>query len=348
MSNRQIQPVRPRDYQLARQVRPRSLWGQILTITLQPGYFFLTMPSAGDSRQWFWVAVLILGLVGFSAVRQESIKQPVTSPITAPPIDFGSPTTDLGAGGPGGFPGILGDGGADVPVPSVNTPASTGEVSSTLTTALIAASQILLGWFILAILLCEVSLFNGNRPVFSHNLQIAIWTTVPLGLMAGLQVIYYSAGGGVGQAGLSGLLSNWKAYAELPSFLKSIILVFAFNLTVFWLWSLVLIYRGGRNALNGKRWSVMLVVIVWVLILTVTPVITGTITAEDNPTPTNEADNGGNPPSLDNFGLLDPNALVDSVPSDATLPPELQFLAEPSPEVTAEQIGEAPVSTPGK
>ena len=41
----------------------------------------------------------------------------------------------------------------------------------------------------------------------------------------------------------------------------------------------MLIYIGGRKALNGKSWAVALVVVVWVLILVFVPVITGAIAA---------------------------------------------------------------------
>src|ERR1043165_8532284 len=122
MSNRQIQPVRPRDYQLARQVRPRSLWGQIWTITLQPGYFFRTLPPANDTRQWFWAAMLILALVGFSAIRQNAVQNPATD-ISSPPIDFSSPPgTDLNVPGKS-----IGGGVSIVPVsPNGSIPSDSG------------------------------------------------------------------------------------------------------------------------------------------------------------------------------------------------------------------------------
>jgi hypothetical protein len=288
MSNRQIQPVRPNGYQLARQVRPRSLWSQIWTITLQPGYFFRTLPAASDTRQWFWVGFLILALVGFSAVRQEQVQNSSANALT-PAIDFSTPPgTDFsGAVSPfsSGPLSVKGPSGGDIPS-TVDTPANTtspSSVSATLTTALIAASHILLGWIILSVLLSEVPLFNGTLPSFSQNLQIAIWASVPIGIMAGIQVIYYSAGGGVGRAGLAGLLSVWPTYHDLPDFSRSLVLSLAIRLTIFWVWSLFLIYRGARNALNGKRWAVMAVVAAWVILLVVVPVIVGTVRAEAPP-----------------------------------------------------------------
>jgi hypothetical protein len=340
MSNRQIQPVRPRDYQLARQVRPRSLWGQLWTITLQPGYFFHTLPSPGDSRQWVWVAILILSLVGLSAVRQEAIQNAGTGSNSSP-IDFNSPPgTDLGGGNPfSSNPNPITIPSGVVPGDSDGGSSSTSpdDISATLTTALIAASYILLGWFILAVLLSEIPLFNGQRPSFSQNLQIAIWTTVPMGVMAGIQVVYYAAGGGVGQPGLSGLLSAWKPYETFSAFPKSIVLSLAIRATLFWLWSLLLIYRGGRSALNGRRWSVMIVVAAWTLILVIVPVVTGSISAEPAADTVSDTSNSSDLP-FGNTGLVDPFATSSSTDL-GTLPPELQFLVQPSgatPEATTD------------
>jgi len=287
MSNRQIQPVRRSDIQIIRQARPRSLWGQVWTVALQPNNFFLALPQApSSSRQWFWVAVLILALNGFSAVRQEPLSSGLgggsAAPISQTPTDFSSQPggfSSVPGGGaaiqPGGFPSNPGGDLGSVPTDG----GTTSDISSTWVTALISATTILVGWFVLAVILCEVPLFNGVRPSFSQNLQIAIWTTVPLGIMAGIQVIYFAAGGKVGAGGISGLLDYWKSYNDLSPIVRSILLSLTSRLTIFWIWTLVLIYIGGRNALNGKHWAVALVVVVWVLILVLVPVFTGAITA---------------------------------------------------------------------
>ena len=73
MSNKQIQPVRNRDYQITQRTRPRGLWGQVWMALLQPGYFFRTLPLMEDTRTWLWAAVLILALTGISAVRQDAL-----------------------------------------------------------------------------------------------------------------------------------------------------------------------------------------------------------------------------------------------------------------------------------
>ncbi|MBL8119689.1 MAG: YIP1 family protein [Anaerolineae bacterium] len=288
---RQIQPVRNRDIQIIRQGRPRSLWGQVWTLALQPNNFFLALPqTASSARQWFWVAVLILALNGMAAVRQEALKSGNGDSGSAPPVsDFG------GVSGPSGMmTNITGGGGGmliqpdmgpapDFGGPSVSENPATNDVSSTWVTALISGSHIILGWFVLALFLCEIPLFNGVRPSYGQNLQIAIWTTVPLGLMAGLQLIYYAAGGTLGADGVSGLLTLWEGYSNLPAFVQSVLLSLTSRVTLFWIWTLVLVYIGGRTALEGKWWAVMIVVVAWVIVLAVMPVVTGAVAAPPQP-----------------------------------------------------------------
>lgn len=278
MANRQIQPVRNRDYAIIRQPRPRGVMSQVMTVALQPTYFFRSLPNVSDTRQWFWVAALILILVGLSAVRQESLQSSGgTDTFTPPIIDSSSP--GLERQGDGGFPGAFpGDPGG---VPQPVTPGAQVDITSTWTTALISGSHIILGWFILTILLSEVPLFNGVSPSLGQNLQIAIWTSVPLGVMAGLQLVYFAAGGVPREAGLMGLLSYWEGYQQLPTFVQSLLMSLTSRLTIFWLWTLVLLYIAARNALRGKRWAVWLVIVMWVAVLVVVPVLTGAIAAPE-------------------------------------------------------------------
>jgi hypothetical protein len=280
LANRQIQPVRNRDYAIIRQPRPRGVITQVVTVALQPTYFFRTLPNVADTRQWFWVAGLILILIGLSAVRQESLKSNDTNPalFVPPPVENTAPINP-GGNVTGGFPGSIPGGPGSVPPPETAAPPV--DITSTWTTALISGSHIILGWFVLTILLCEVSLFNGVSPSLSQNMQIAIWTTVPLGIMAGLQLVYFADGGALRESGLAGLLNYWEGYKQLPTFVQSLLISLTSRLTIFWLWTLVLIYIGARNALRGKRWAVALVVIGWVIILTVAPVLTGVIAAPE-------------------------------------------------------------------
>lgn len=344
MADKQIQTINNRDYALARRSRPRGLIGQVGMVLLEPGTFFRALPYVESSRQWVWAALLILALVGFSAVRQEALLNgdtgssggAVTDPFANPDAGATVPVDPFASSGPFG-------GGQLPTVPTDPTTGSSDDsnVSATWTTALIAGSGVILGWFILAVMLCEVSLFNGVAPRLGSNFQIAIWTSAPIGLMAALQLLFYAAGGTVGEAGISGLLSQWDGYAALPTFSKSLLLSLTSHLTLFWLWSVVLIYVAGRRALNGKRWAVALVVIAWVLVVILAPVLTGAIAAP-------EADSAV--PAL--LGDMPPDGLVlpdGSLPdfsgdADASLPAGDPFaeLFAPSSENTPDPLTGGP------
>jgi hypothetical protein len=292
MTNKQIEPVRNRNYQITQRTRPRGLWGQVMLSVLQPAYFFRTLPLLEDTRTWLWAAVLILTLTGVSAVRQDALIHGNTG---APAIDFGNQATggDPSGGIPlkgGGFSGPAdGGGGGEVPFDSGIPPAIPGDttgggsanISTTWTIALLAGTTVIIGWFVLTIILSEVTLFNGRAPSLGQNFQIAVWASIPFALMAGLQLIYYAAGGKVGGAGLSGLLAEWSTYDTLPSFWRSVILSLTSRFTLFWLWSLILIYVGARNTLHGKRWASLLVVVIWATLLVVVPVVTGAVKAPE-------------------------------------------------------------------
>lgn len=296
MTNKQIQPVRNRDYQITQRTRPRGLWGQVWLSVLQPGYFFRTLPLLEDTRTWLWAAVLILTLTGISAVRQDALLKGDTGAPAA--IDFGNAASggDVGGDGgrisKGGFPVAPADGGGgggdtpfDTGVPSTlpnDGGGGTSSVTTTWTTALLAGTTVIIGWFVLTVILSEVTLFNGRAPSLGQNFQVAVWASIPFALMAGLQLIYFAAGGKIGGSGLSGLLVEWGGYDALPSFWRSVILSLTSRLTLFWIWSLILIYIGARNTLHGKRWASVLVVIVWATLLVVVPVVTGAVKAPEN------------------------------------------------------------------
>lgn len=141
------------------------------------------------------------------------------------------------------------------------------------TTALVAASVVVISWLAQALLLCEVSLLNGKMPQFGLNLRITIWSSLPLGLMALLQLIYYAAGGLSGAPGISGVLTIQPFYMEQSATVQALLLALASQLTLFWLWNLALLYLGGRHALNGKRLAALLVIVAWVLLLILIPVV---------------------------------------------------------------------------
>lgn len=243
------------------QRRPRSLWGNLTLVLLQPITFFSAFPA---TRQWLWVAAIVLVLTGFSAVNQPSAapaSSADTSQMMVPPSDVGIPT-----GPDAGFiPPNIGGGAADN--------ASAPDVRGTVMTALLAAGGVILTWFIQALLLCEVSLINGRRPSFSANLRVAVWASVPLALMLLIQQIYFAAGGSAGQMGVSLLLDHWAGFQTLPAFSQVVLTTLATNFTLFWLWGLALIYFGGRYVLNGRRTAVMLVVLAWVIISVLLPAL---------------------------------------------------------------------------
>lgn len=276
MNNRQL-PNGRNGYAITQPSRPRGLVTQTSTVLLQPGLFFRSLTALEYTRQWLWIGLVILALVGISAVRQASLSEVSSGP---PPLDFTEIPAEGGRGilGPG-IPPM--DTGAPPFDPSLGSGTGSTNVASTWTIALVAASSVMLGWVIQTALLAEVSLLRGFAPRLGHNLQIAIWSSVPLGLMAALQLLYYAAGGSTGDAGVSGLLAEWEGYSQLPTFAQAVMLSLTSRLTLFWLWSLILIYIGARRALGGQWWSALLVVIAWVVVVVVMPVITGAIKAPE-------------------------------------------------------------------
>lgn len=260
-------------YTMERNGRSRSLISQITTVLLQPVYFFRTLPS---TSQWVWVALLILALVGFSAVRQpqpEAIDTGFT--VEMPPVG-GDPG---GVIMPGGMMQIAPDGGVPLPPGGGETAAPTQDVTKTTMTALLAAGSIVLTWIVQAIILSEVSLLNGKAPQIGRNLQIAVWASVPLGLMAAFQLLYYAAGGQGGAMGLSLLLEDWTWYQAQSDLTKAVIYSLASRTTLFWLWSLVLLYLGARHGLRGHSIAAQIAVIAVVVIVVLVPVLTGAIEA---------------------------------------------------------------------
>ncbi len=338
MTNKQIQPVRNRDFQITQRTRPRGLWGQVWLSVLQPAYFFRTMPLLEDTRTWLWAAVLILALTGISAVRQDAL---LNGNAGAPSIDFGNVTPGGATDSSGrptksGFSAVPvdgGGGGGETPfdsgipstIPGDLGGGSTSDVTTTWTTALLSGTGILIGWFVLTVILSEVTLFNGRAPSLGQNFQVAVWASIPFALMAGLQLIYYAAGGKVGGAGLSGLLVEWNAYDTLPAFWRSIILSLTSRMTLFWVWSLILIYIGARHTLQGKRWASVLVVVIWAILLVVVPVVTGAVKA---------------PETIDETALPEITVPGESdIPNELLVPGEENLSGDPQGRFADEQSG---------
>lgn len=323
----ETKPVRSeRRYAIAASTRPRGLWNHIMTLVLQPTLFFRSLGSADSGRQWLLAGILILALVGLSAVQQsQSVGQ---TAVPAVPVDV-PPMSDSGMGG-GMIDGSFGGFPADIPsgAGGVTGSASTTQVSATWSTALVAASTTLAGWLVVAVLLSEVTLLKGYAPRLGLNFRIAVWAGVPLGMMAALQLLFRAAGGEPGSVGLSGLLNEMPAYLELPAISQVLLLSLASQLTLFWVWGLLLIYKGARHALNGTRWSAALVVAAWVVVLVVVPVLTGAVRLPEKaepggPTPV-EMFPGG--PAIDAGELRDPGMVmpegdVTSPAGESEMPP---------------------------
>jgi hypothetical protein len=254
----------------------RGVVGHIFAVLLQPVAFFRRLPT---TRHWLLVAFLLLVLVAAADVRRP---QPDASADI--PTDFGSippggfdpsaPALDpsLGGGFPPntGIPPDIGVGGSDAP-----------DISQTTVTGLIAAGGILLAWAIQSLILAEVSLLNGEAPKLARNLQIAVWASVPLGVMALAQLIFYALGGSGGQIGITALLARWEGYAALPTFSQSLLHSLAQQATLFWFWSAILVYTGARQALRGRWWAAALAVVIWIVLAALLPVLTGAVEPMD-------------------------------------------------------------------
>jgi hypothetical protein len=136
---------------------------------------------------------------------------------------------------------------------------------------------VVVAWLLLALILGIVPFMNGVLPNLGRNLQIAVWASLPLGLMALIQLIYVWRGGQLGEPGLSGLLPDWDTYRAMNESQKTVALSLAIRLTLFGLWTLILVYLGGRSALRGKRLVVLLAVLSWAVLIVVLPVLAGSI-----------------------------------------------------------------------
>jgi hypothetical protein len=164
-----------------------------------------------------------------------------------------------------------------------------------------------------------------------------------LALMALVQLAYYSAGGEVGQPGLTGLLADWDGFAALSPLMQALMTSLAARFTLFWVWSLLLLYFGARHALRGKWWSSVLVVILWFVVIVVVPVVTGQVAMPTTEEAIIPADSGlpddsftvpGGEETLPGLGGLNFDTQVD--------PPAESEPVE-QPEETGEQAIPAPV-----
>lgn len=312
-----------------RRIIQRGLIAQISTALFQPITFFETLAPMRQTRQWLWIGFIILALAGFSAVQQ-STSQPATSPTTPEPI---APVGDPFSGG-GNFGGGIDLG---VPPPIDNT-GGTPTTDSTQTVnnwtiALIEATRLVIMWGALSIMLIVVPMFKGRPPQIGENIQVAIYATLPMAVMFALQLVFMAAGGQIGKAGLSGLVDELPAYQTSDPFLRSLILSGATQTTLFMLWSLLMIYFGGRFLLRGHRIVVMLVIVAWVALLIITPVVTGAIKAD---MPNIDAPSGEMMPDMGDFSEMPPSDIEGIINPFDEMPSDMLFDITPETELTIE------------
>lgn len=273
-NNKARQPLNAR-------TRQRGLYGQITTVLLRPALFFRTLLPAGETRQWLWAALIVLAAIGIATVRYAALAGDASgdSGIVAPmPID-------PGFGGDGGIPpsgpdfGGIPPGG--IPDPGAQPTGAETTVTEDLTTALLAASSIMLGWLILTLMLIVVPMLRGRAPRLGMNLQIAVWSSLPLAVMAVIQLIYYAAGGNPGAPGIEGVVTGLPEFATWEPTVQALAISLASRFTIFWLWSLLLVYFGIRFSLNGWRIVAFVIVLLWAVIQVGAPVLTGAIAAPE-------------------------------------------------------------------
>ncbi len=263
MTNSSASPPGTSSFAGFRPNRRQGVGRQIGAVLLHPVDFFTRLPALSATRQWLWVALIILGLLGFSAVRQaEAVPTTTVTPGITGPRETASP------------PGIADSGAAPAPRGDpTQTLAPTNGITTTWTTALTAAAGMLLQWLVMGLLFMEASLLSGARPSFSAGLHVAIWASVPLGLMAALQIVYMLAGGSIGAPGVSGLVAAIPGYAGLPVLVRAVLEALAGQLTLFWLWALALALVGLRYSLRARWGAALFTVGMWAGLVILIPAI---------------------------------------------------------------------------
>jgi len=333
-----IEPAAPPTLNIYQARRARGFISNLIAVLLQPGLFFRTFPT---NTQWVIVAILVLVVAGVQTVRQPTAHTLTSADPLLPLIDPAlSGGGDFGNGGgitvgpPGSFngPPVSGDfgGGASAPV-------SSEAIRNTTTTALFAAGTILIAWLIQSVLFGLVPLLRGRSANLGRNLQVAVWASVPIGLLFLLRLIYYESGGAPESPGLTALIDGWSDFAVLSPFVQNIVYMLLSSLTLFWAWNIVLIYLGARYALNGRAWSAFLVTLMWVILAITIPVVTGNVTAPARDVAVID------PLMLpsDEMLLPDDGELLPPVSDDTTTPPmpESTLESDATPESTNESAG---------
>lgn len=253
---------------------PGGIVGQITTLITRPKAFFQKMPH---TRQWLWIGLLVLFIAGFTASNQVT-QQSNASASTAQQAGSSALSTQATSNANAQTTSSAGSStAAAITATTASTTQQTSSVdaNTTLMSGLLAACGVLVMWAGQTVLLCLVTMLQAYAPNIGRSLQVAVWASLPLALMLILRQLNFAMGGTGGSVGLSLLLTQWDGYAKLAEPARRVLAVFMSNISLFWLWNLVLLYFGARYALRGNRLSVMLIVVMWIAAAAVVPVLVG-------------------------------------------------------------------------
>jgi hypothetical protein len=269
-----------------------SSGGNIITQTvrllIQPKTFFRNMPTGS---QWLFAVLLVLAITGFTATSQiqsstSSTGSAAASTSTSTSSSFNlntlNATSSTTANGTTATAGTAATRTTNSAAAATNTTATLSS-DTILMNGLIAICGVLVMWAGQTVVLSLVTMLRGYSPQFGKSLQIAVWASIPLALMLLLRYAHFASGGSGGSLGLSLLLNNWSGYSQLTEIVQRILAVFTSNLTLFWLWNVVLLYLGARFALGGRRIAVALIIAIWIAAATIVPALTTTPQTRTSP-----------------------------------------------------------------
>ncbi|MBI1276681.1 MAG: hypothetical protein GC179_01000 [Anaerolineaceae bacterium] len=257
-----------------------SIITQTFKLFVQPKTFFRNMPAGS---QWLFAVLLVLVITGFTATSQIQSSTSSTSGTTAATTSTQSSSFSLST-----LDATSTTTGTTANSTAAGTASSTTATSSVssdtlLMNGLIAICGVLVMWAGQTAVLSLITMLRGYAPQFGKSLQIAVWASLPLALMLIIRYIHFASGGSGGSLGLSLLLNNWSGYAQLPEIAQRILAVFTSNLTLFWLWNLLLLYLGARFALGGRPIAVALIIAIWIAAATIVPAFVGTPQTRTSP-----------------------------------------------------------------
>ena len=144
------------------------------------------------------------------------------------------------------------------------------DVQTQLVLALSAAGAIVLGWIVQMLFLALVTMLQGQKPIWSLNLRIVIWASIPLLLMAIVQIAYMMIGGRL--LDMASLADDALSSAT-PDNVFILLTHFFRQLTIFNLWRMVLFYLGATHSLNGSKWLAALLTVLSFISLFLIPTV---------------------------------------------------------------------------